>query len=357
MTTGTTARGSSRTTIHAGPLVSAREQRTDWRHTLSHALGGVGISSQGPSSSGSVSTAALGVLRVVRAEADGMTVRRSARPEDTDRGDRLVVSLLESGAGRIEQDGRTASLETHDVFLYDTFRPVRLDLTRPFRVKSLVLPREALRLHEDDVCRITAVPFGPETSIGALLPPLVTRLVDDAELFSAYTGELMARNAVDLLGVLADEWLRRGRDEAADTNRALLLRIQGFIDEQLSDPELSPARIAHAHHISLRYLHKLFQAEGTTVGRWVLRRRLEACRRDLLHRQNRGLTIAAVAHLHGFASAAHFSRSFRAFYGVSPSEWRATQAQALSSRPGRGDCADEQGRPPQGSADAEAGRP
>ncbi|MDX2823580.1 helix-turn-helix domain-containing protein [Streptomyces ipomoeae] len=327
MTTGTTARGSSRTTIHAGPLVSARAQGTDWRDTLSHALGGVDISSQDPSSSGSVSTAVLGMLRVVRSEGDGMTVRRSAvSTEDTGRGDCVVVSLLESGAGRIDQDGRTAALETNDVFLYDTFRRVRLDITHSFRVKSLVLPRAALRSHEDDLCRITAVPFGPDTSIGALLPSVVTRLVDDAELFSADIGELMARNAVDLLGVLADEWLRRGRAEAADANRALLLRIQGFIDEQLADPELSPARIARAHHISLRYLHKLFQAEGTTVGRWILRRRLEACRRDLRHRQTRGLTIAAVAHLHGFASAAHFSRSFRAFYGVSPSEWRATLA-------------------------------
>lgn len=37
-----------------------------------------------------------------------------------------------------------------------------------------------------------------------------------------------------------------------------------------------------------------------------------------------GRTIAAVANRWGFMSATHFSRVFRAAYGMSPSEWRDT---------------------------------
>ena len=48
--------------------------------------------------------------------------------------------------------------------------------------------------------------------------------------------------------------------------RALLTRIQAFIQQRLGDPELSPGVIAAAHHISLRYLRKLFQEQGTTVA-------------------------------------------------------------------------------------------
>ncbi len=40
-------------------------------------------------------------------------------------------------------------------------------------------------------------------------------------------------------------------------------------------PQLSPAAVAAAHHISLRSLHQLFHDEGLTVAGWIRQRRLE----------------------------------------------------------------------------------
>ncbi|MES9524481.1 helix-turn-helix domain-containing protein [Streptomyces capoamus] len=71
-----------------------------------------------------------------------------------------------------------------------------------------------------------------------------------------------------------------------------------------------------------RTSHKLFELEDITVSRWIQQRRLERCRDDLARRQVAHLTIAAVAHRRGFTSASHFSRVFRAAYGVSPAEGR-----------------------------------
>jgi AraC-like DNA-binding protein len=166
--------------------------------------------------------------------------------------------------------------------------------------------------------------------LGVLLSPFLAGLVDGAGTYPPRTSELMARSIVDLLGVLADELLDRTNTDTPGGNRALLLRIQAFIDDRLADPDLTPQAIARAHHISLRYLHKLFESEDVTVGRWIQRRRLEECRRDMARRANRS-TIAAVAHRWGFTSAAHFSRAFRAGYGMSPREWRDAQAPCTSS--------------------------
>ncbi len=47
----------------------------------------------------------------------------------------------------------------------------------------------------------------------------------------------------------------------------LVAGVRAHIDDRLADPELSPASIAAAHHISVRYLHRLFAQEGTTVAR------------------------------------------------------------------------------------------
>jgi AraC-like DNA-binding protein len=81
----------------------------------------------------------------------------------------------------------------------------------------------------------------------------------------------------------------------------------------------------------VRYLHKLFQNDGTTVSQWVRQRRLNVSRQELGRTSNRRLTVAAVARRLGFISPSHFSRVFRDAYGMSPSEWQACTWSALES--------------------------
>ncbi|MFD0327423.1 helix-turn-helix transcriptional regulator [Streptacidiphilus monticola] len=83
-----------------------------------------------------------------------------------------------------------------------------------------------------------------------------------------------------------------------------------------------PQDIAAAHSISLRYLHQLFQRQGTTVNSYVRTRRLEAARSELARTQGPRRTVAAVAARWGFTSAAHFSRVFRQSFGMTPLQWR-----------------------------------
>uniref|UniRef100_UPI0035A156A4 AraC family transcriptional regulator n=1 Tax=Streptomyces lunaelactis TaxID=1535768 RepID=UPI0035A156A4 len=48
----------------------------------------------------------------------------------------------------------------------------------------------------------------------------------------------------------------------------------------------------------------------------------------------RPLAVAAVAHRWGFLSPAHFSRVFRAAYGLPPRAWRALSEGADGAAPG-----------------------
>jgi len=66
----------------------------------------------------------------------------------------------------------------------------------------------------------------------------------------------------------------------------------------------------------------VFKAESTTAARYILERRLEACAADLGSPQHRARTITEIAVRHGFGSSSHFSRAFRARFGMTPQQWR-----------------------------------
>jgi AraC-like DNA-binding protein len=104
--------------------------------------------------------------------------------------------------------------------------------------------------------------------------------------------------------------------------RVLINRIYAFIEKNLGDTGLTPNTIAAAHHISVRYLHKLFQQNGHAVAGWIRERRLEKCRHDLADPSLVTRPINAIAAQWGLTNAAHFSQAFRNAYGLSPRQFR-----------------------------------
>ena len=109
----------------------------------------------------------------------------------------------------------------------------------------------------------------------------------------------------------------------------------------LHESDLSAARIAAAHHVSVRHLYRLLAGCGIVLGDWVRQQRLEACRHALAEPGDTS-TIGAVAHRWGFVDVTHFGRAFKTAYGMSPREWR------TSSRTGRWHLATpDAARPPE----------
>jgi AraC-like DNA-binding protein len=97
-------------------------------------------------------------------------------------------------------------------------------------------------------------------------------------------------------------------------------RALRFLETHLADPELSPRTIAAGLGMSLRYLHLLFE-QGDSVGATILARRLECCRHALESATDHR-SVSEIAYAWGFNDAAHFSRTFKARFGVSPRDLR-----------------------------------
>ena len=114
------------------------------------------------------------------------------------------------------------------------------------------------------------------------------------------------------------------------TQPALLHRIYETIERKLGDPELSPARVAQLEGISERYLQKLFESTGDSFTHYLRERRLQRCWADLANPAEAHRSVSDIAFGCGFSDAAHFSRSFRDRFGLSPRAFRQREVERLS---------------------------
>jgi AraC-like DNA-binding protein len=110
---------------------------------------------------------------------------------------------------------------------------------------------------------------------------------------------------------------------------ARLLAIKRELMQNLRDSSLSLAAVAARHGISPRYVHKLFEDEGTTFTAFLIEQRL-ACAHSMLA-DPRYLThkISAISHDCGFHDLSWFHRTFRRRYGATPSDIREAACKAL----------------------------
>jgi AraC-like DNA-binding protein len=236
--------------------------------------------------------------------------------------DLCKVDVLASGRGVVAQDGRQAFLTPGDLTFVDLSRPARWRMSA-MRVVAVAFPRALLPLRPDEVAGLTAVRLPGDQGVGSLVSGLARRLPGRLDDCGPADGARLGTAVLDLLTVALAARLDRARQVPFEVQqRALLQRIHAFIEQRLDDPELKPATIAAAHHVSLRYLYKLFEPEEESVAGWIRRRRLERCRRDLLDPALAARPVSAIAARWGLVNAAHFSRSFRAAFGRSPVEYR-----------------------------------
>ncbi len=236
----------------------------------------------------------------------------------------LHVTLVLRGRLEAAQGGRTGVARCGDVISYETSHPAVLRADEPFeslvvRVPRNLLGRDAERISRCTALRIPGCEGLPRASV-AFFRGLVCGL-DDGTV-TADDAPYAVECIVDLVRGMYTVPARTSGPKRVRSRTEILLDIRSFIAANLGDPDLDPDGIARASFISTRYLHKLFEGEGTSVSQWIRTSRLERCRRDLLDPARSHLTILAIASRWGLPGPQHFSRLFREAYGCSPSEMR-----------------------------------
>lgn len=231
------------------------------------------------------------------------------------------LNLQLEGTGLLIQDNREAVLQPDDLAIYDTDRPYTLAFEQQARMMVVMFPCDALSLPTDYVGQLAAVTMAGSAGLSGIVGQFIRQLSENLEVLGGPSGSRLAANALDLVSTM----LHAEMDLTPDRMKPqalLAVSVREYIEANLSDPLLSPASIAAAHFISTRHLHNVFHESGSTVASWIRGQRLDGARRELRDPLHAGKSVGAVAARWGFLDAAHFSRTFRDAFGLSPSDWR-----------------------------------
>lgn len=165
------------------------------------------------------------------------------------------------------------------------------------------------------------IPRGTEAL--RLLFRYVEMLRRDPDISDPEVSVLAATHLRDLIALVlgADrdaEALAMGRGVRA----ARLKEIKSFVLANLASHDLSVRTVAQRHGLTPRYLHMLFEGQGTTFSGFLLQQRLLRAYRLLTSPRHARTPISAIAFAVGFGDLSHFNRSFRRHFGASPTQIR-----------------------------------
>jgi AraC-like DNA-binding protein len=261
----------------------------------------------------------LGRLRVNRI---ACTPAKVAWRGATESEERLSLILFQHGTGIVSHCGREATVGAGSAIVLSSADPLSMLRTRSCYA-YLSLPRAALACMISNVdARIMSL-MPADTEVLRHLAGYLDLLTGDAAVMSPELAGAAATHVQDLVALA----FGAGRDAAEVANgrglRAARLRaIRADIMSNLGSDEVRAAALAARHGVTPRYIQKLFESEGTTLSRFVLRQRLASVHRMLTDPRHAGSSIGALAYNAGFGDLSTFNREFRRCYGVTPSDVR-----------------------------------
>ena len=250
---------------------------------------------------------------LARVESVAQTLERGA-DEIARGGDQVVIYLQLAGELDARYGGRPRTVRPGDVVILD-YAQETVSRATDFAIIYLMVPRDrAPPLFLAPGAHGTH--FAADSAAGRLIFRTVETLLQTMEELTFAQADAAVDGVLTLVaGMLEGELAHEsGLGSSLDSMREKAL---AFIDRNLADPELSPARVEASLALSRSSLYRLFEPLGG-VRNTILQRRLDRAMRTLLNGAGVKPALRAIARDHGFASEDQFSRAFRTRFGVTP---------------------------------------
>jgi AraC-like DNA-binding protein len=303
--------------------IAPKDRMAAWSASVASVFGPFAISRNGSADfHGRLKVRGRGALRFGSLAYQGHNFER--RPSDVARlaNDYFTLTWPVAGQVRAEQGGEEHWIRPGSLYLFNHAVPYSTVPQVEYQTVGVAFPCAALRRRLPEALPFYAVPLADGAPRGALLMSFVEHLAEGLDRWDEREFAELGERLIDLIALLV---VQEGGGAAADTSVRIAHRERAlrYIRAHLADAELAPETVARACGISLSYLHQLFRGSGVSVEELIFAERLEQCRKRLSDPRARHLSVSTIAYQTGFSHPAHFSRSFKRRFGMTPSDARA----------------------------------
>jgi len=268
----------------------------------------------------SVVGAHLGAVLFGETRFAGQTFVRSRRKVLGNAVDHYLVQFYAAGGYAGQIGDKDVVLRAGDIGILDLAQTLRTQ-NPPSHLYSLVIPRDALDAALGRARPLHGEILPRESGAAQLLRTHLRTLGECLPGMAASEAPVLAEATIGMVAACFRPTAEARARAEAPMAAATLTHIKRHIEARLNAPDLSPASIAAAFRLSRTTLYRMFEPLGG-VGAFIQERRLARAQSALVLPANKGRRIHEIAFDCGFASEAHFSRRFRAVYGVTPTTWQ-----------------------------------
>lgn len=263
----------------------------------------------------------------------GQGCRRGLRRMDhirEDHADHILISMPLRGRSVFSQRGTETQLHPGYFAVLRISDPFSIAIasesnSSEFLQYSVIVPGPMLRSRVpgiDDCCD-KAIKITP--GAGAIMSSLIDLAAREGEALSEAQSRMFAEMMADAIANCVREAPEmsgccvKSREHSYARIRE---QAEYFIKNNLSNPNLSPPRVAEYCKVSPRSLSDAFAAVSLTVVSFIRGARLDGCRAALLSPELAHRSVFEIALHWGFSDPAHFSRAYKARFGRSPRDDR-----------------------------------
>ncbi|HKU27286.1 MAG TPA: helix-turn-helix domain-containing protein [Candidatus Sulfotelmatobacter sp.] len=185
------------------------------------------------------------------------------------------------------------------------------------RVLSMTVPNDQLATIRQEKTLMFGSPVDGSSGLGRVVAHIFCDLISTESRLSDREMDVATSSMINLLGHAFQE------NRTKSINPPVLLqKMAAWVVEHVSDPTVSPCKLAETFNLSRRSLYRLFAANGLKPDAWLWSLRVEEAGKQLRGFGGRDSSITDIAFRTGFNDISHFIRLFSQTFGTTPSRYR-----------------------------------
>lgn len=304
----------------------------DWKRTINDTYFDLNVSFRQPSQfSGYLQHAKLLDIGVSHYHANTVYYKRSLASNQSSHGnsnnrsdDSILITFPVTGSVRFAQKNRQLISNPGQFFIELSNLPYEFYHLQEVSLYVIKVPLALLSPQMGTIERQFARSLSIDEGAGRLLVFQIRQILEliQQHRLAALEIKILEQQLLNLIVLTLSAPKEVMMSSSSSIQSVHLKRIEHYVYLHLENPALTPAMVAAACHISVRYLHKLFAELPYSFSEWVKELRLKQANHILKTKSY--VTIDEVAHRVGYGDQGYFARIYKQHFGYTPRETPST---------------------------------